>query len=261
MTNLHYLDPNPSGQPAVLLMHGLGTDGTSWILQIPALREAGFRPVAPDTPGFGGSPYDGGSWSIRRVAAQMADLLGELKCDSAHIVGLSMGGVIAQQFALDFPQMTRKLVLVSTFTALLPQGLKGWAYFIRRAAAILTLGMNAQAQVVARHIFPNPQDEALREMYLASVARANPHAYRKAMLALGSFDSRKRLGAIKAATLVITGAEDGTIPPERQKKLAEGIPSARQVIIPQAGHAVSVNQAERFNQVLLDFLTNNKNLL
>jgi len=254
MTSLHFLDPNPSGQPAVLLLHGLGADGTSWILQLPALSEAGFRPVAPDAPGFGGSPYDGGGWNTRRVAAQMADLLGELGGGPAHIVGLSMGGVIAQQFALDFPQLTRKLVLVSTFSVLRPQGLKGWVYFIRRAATILTLGMNAQAQVVARHIFPNPQDEALRAMYLASVARANPQAYRKAMLSLGSFDSRKRLCEIKAPTLVITGSEDGTIPPQRQTILAEGIPSARRLIIPQAGHAVSVDQVERFNQVLLDFL-------
>ena len=254
MTGLHTLDPNPSGQPTVLLMHGLGAESTSWILQMPVLSEAGFRPIAPDAPGFGSSPYDGSGWNIRRVAVQMSDLLGELGSGPAHIVGLSMGGVIAQQFALDFPQLTRKLVLVSTFTVLRPQGLKGWAYFIRRAAALLTRGMNAQAQVVARHIFPEPQDEGLREMYLASVRRANPQAYRRAMLALGSFDSSKRLGEIHAPTLVISGSEDGTIPPERQKKLSEGIPSARQVIIPKAGHAVSVDQAERFNQLLLDFL-------
>ena len=254
MTSLHFLDPNPSGGPAVLLLHGLGADGTSWILQMPALGEAGFRPVAPDVPGFGSSPYDGAGWNVRRVAAQMADLLEELGCGPAHILGLSMGGVIAQQFALDFPQFTRKLVLVSTFSVLRPQGLKGWVYFTRRAAAILILGMNAQAQVVARHIFPNPQDEGLRAMYLASVARANPRAYRKAMLSMGTFDSRNRLGEIKAPTLVITGSEDGTIAPERQKILAEGISSARQVIIPQAGHAVSVDQAQRFNQELLDFL-------
>jgi pimeloyl-ACP methyl ester carboxylesterase len=254
MTCLHFQDPNPFGQPAVLLLHGLGADGTSWILQMPALSEAGFRPVAPDVPGFGSSPYDGAGWNTRRAAAQMADLLGELGCGPAHIVGLSMGGVIAQQFALDFPQLTRKLVLVSTFSVLRPQGLKGWIYFMRRAAAILILGMNAQAQVVARHIFPNPQDEGLRAMYLASVARADPQVYRKAMFSLISFDSSKRLGEIKAPTLVITGSEDGTISPERQKILAQGIPSARQAIIPQAGHAVSVDQAERFNQALLDFL-------
>jgi 3-oxoadipate enol-lactonase len=254
MIDLHYLDTNRSGNPAVLLLHGLGADSTSWTLQIPVLSAAGFRPVAPDAPGFGGSPYDGQGWSIPRVAARMADLLGELDTGAAHVVGLSMGGIIAQQFALDFPQLTRKLVLVSTFSVLRPEDFKGWAYFIRRAAAILTLGLNAQAKVVARHVFPDPQDQALRDMYLAIVSRADPRAYRKAMFYLGVFDSRQRLGEIKTPTLVITGAEDTTVTPARQELLVRGIRSARQVVIPQAGHAVSVDQAQRFNQVLLDFL-------
>lgn len=254
MTNLHFLDPYPSGSPTVLLLHGLGADSTSWTLQIPALSEAGFRPVAPDAPGFGASPYDGRGWNIPRVAAQMADLLGGLGSGPASLVGLSMGGVIAQQFALDFPQLTKKLVLVSTYSVLRPDNLSGWVYFIRRAATILTLGLKAQAQVVARRVFPNPQDEPLRQMYLSIVARADPHAYRKAMLSLGLFDSRKHLKEVKAPTLVITGAEDSTVTPARQRVLVLGIPSARQVIIPQAGHAVSVDQADKFNQTLLDFL-------
>jgi pimeloyl-ACP methyl ester carboxylesterase len=254
MSGLNFLDPNPSGKPAVLLLHGLGADGSSWTLQLPALSEAGFRPLAPDAPGFGASPYDGRGWNIRRAAAQMADLLRELGSGPAHIVGLSMGGVIAQQFALDFPQLTKKLVLVSSFSVLRPEDFNGWAYFVRRAAAVLTLGVQAQTQVVARRVFPNPQDQALREMYIAVVSRADPRAYRKAMLSLGLFDSRKRLGLIKAPTLVLTGAEDTTVSPARQRILVEGIPAARQVLIPQAGHAVSVDQAERFNRELLDFL-------
>jgi 3-oxoadipate enol-lactonase len=254
MTSLHFLDPNPSGSPAVLLLHGLGADGTSWTLQLPALCEAGFRPIAPDMPGFGGSPYDGRGWNIRRMAAQMADLLGEMGTGAASIVGLSMGGVIAQQFALDFPQLTRKLVLVSTFSVLRPEDFNGWVYFIRRAVAVLTLGLNAQAQIVARRLFPNPQDEALRAMYLNVVSQANPRAYRKAMLSLGLFDSRKRLGEIRIPTLIITGAEDTTVTPARQRLLVEGIPFSHQVILPQAGHAVSVDQAELFNRTLLDFL-------
>ena len=254
MTSLNYLDYNSSGNPAVLLLHGLGADGTSWALQMPVLGEAGFRPVAPDAPGFGGSPYDGHGWSIRRVAAEIASLVEELGCGPVHVVGLSMGGVIAQQFALDFPRLTRKLVLVSTFSVLQPGNLSGWAYFIRRGAAVLTVGMKAQAQAVAWRVFPNPQDQALRQMFIAIVARADPRAYRKAMLSLGLFDSRKRLEEIRAQTLVITGANDTTVSPARQELLAKSIPAARQVVIPVAGHAVPVDQSEQFNRALLDYL-------
>ena len=254
MTGLHYLDPNPSGNPAVLLLHGLGADSSSWTLQIPALSQAGFRPLAVDSPGFGGSAYDGGGWNIRRMAAHMAALLEQLGTGPVHVVGLSMGGVIAQQLALDFPRLTKKLVLISTFCVLRPEDLNGWVYFIRRGVAVMTLGLQAQAQVVARRLFPAPQDQGLRDMYLAVISRADPRAYRKAMLALGTFDSRKRLCQIKAPTLVITGANDTTVSPARQKLLVDSIPGARQVLVPQAGHAVSIDQAEIFNQALLSFL-------
>jgi 3-oxoadipate enol-lactonase len=254
MTSLHFLDPNPTGYPAVLLLHGLGADSSSWTLQLPAFTGAGFRPIVPDAPGFGQSPYDGHGWSIRRVATQMADLLEGLGTGPAHVVGLSMGGVIAQQFALDFPHLTRKLVLVSTFSVLRPDTLSGWGYFAQRVAVVLLLGLKAQAQVVAWRVFPDPQDKPLREMFIAIISRADPHAYRKAMLSLGLFDSRKQLRKIKASTMIITGADDTTVTPARQKLLVDGIPAARQVVIPDAGHAAPVDQAEKFNLSLLDFL-------
>ena len=254
MTSLHFLDPNPTGNPPVLLLHGLGADGTSWSLQLPALTQAGFRPLAPDAPGFGGSPYDGRGWNIRRMARQMAGLLDELGAGPVHVVGLSMGGVIAQQFALDFPQLTRKLVLASTFSVLSLEDFNGGAYFIRRAVSVLTQGLEAQAQLVARRLFPDPQDQELRAMFIAIVSRADPRAYRKAMLSLGLFNSSKRLREIKTSTLVITGVNDSTIRPARQQLLADGIQGARQVVIQAAGHAVSVDQPEQFNQVLLAFL-------
>jgi pimeloyl-ACP methyl ester carboxylesterase len=256
MTKLHYLDPNAAGQPTVLLLHGLGADATSWTLQLPALTGAGFRPIATDTPGFGQSPYDGHGWSIRRIAAELASLLEELQTGPAHVVGLSMGGTIAQQFALDFPQLTRRLVLVSTFSVLRPDTLSGWFYFIQRLVVVNTLGLPAQARLVAQRIFPAPHQEYLREILVETISNADPRAYRKAMASLGLFNSMKRLGEIKVPTLVVTGADDTTVTPARQRLLVDGIPDARQVIVPHAGHAVPVDQAERFNRELLAFLVN-----
>lgn len=254
MTTLHYLDPNPAGYPAVLLLHGLGADANSWTLQLPALTGAGFRPIAPDTPGFGESPYDGGGWSIRRMAAELASLLEKLQTGPAHVVGLSMGGTIAQQFALETPHLTRSLVLVSTFAVLRPDSLSGWYYFLQRLILVNTRGLPAQANVVAQRIFPDPRHAQLREMLVETISHADPRAYRKAMASLGLFNSVKRLGEIKVPTLVVTGANDTTVTPARQRILVEGIPASRQVIIPDAGHAVPVDQAERFNRELLEFL-------
>ena len=154
MTHLHYIDPNPDGAPAVLLLHGLGANGSMWTLQLEPLAQAGLRPIAPDAPGFGDSRYDGRGWNFRRVAADLAALLRELQTGPAHVVGLSMGGVIAQQFTFEHPDLVRKLVLVSTFAVLRPTNPSQWWYFLRRAAAVFTYGPAKQAEIVARRVFP-----------------------------------------------------------------------------------------------------------
>ncbi len=254
MSDIHFLDIHPQGDASVLFLHGLGADATSWGLQFPALTASGFRSIAVDAPGFGRSPYGGRGWSVRSVAAQMADLVSELKLGPVHVVGLSMGGVLAQQFALDFPTLTNKLVLVSTFSVLRPETISGWLYFAQRFLLVQTLGLDAQAPVVARRVFPAPQDEEMRRELIRRITQADIRAYRAAMRALGLYDSRARLPEIKAPTLVVTGACDTTVSPERQKLLSDAIPGARQVIIPQAGHAVNVEKFEEFNQILLAFL-------
>ncbi len=254
MTQLHFLDPNPEGSPAVLLLHGLGATGASWTLQFPALTAAGFRPLAPDLPGFGDSPYSGHGWSPQSVAAQVADMLEEMDTNAAHVVGLSLGGVIAQQFALDFPSLTKKLVLVSTFAVLRPENMNAWFYFLRRAFSVCLLGLDAQARIVAGRVFPGPRQGALRDLLVSAIASSDPRAYRLAMRSLAFFDSRKWLGRLDLPALVVTGADDSTVSPLRQKELADALPTARQAILPNANHAVNVDQPEAFNCLLLEFL-------
>jgi 3-oxoadipate enol-lactonase len=255
MTGLYFLDPNPAGSPVVLLLHGLGANSSSWTLQFAPLIAAGMRPLAPDAPGFGQSRYDGRGWSFRRITADLADLLSELHTGPVHVVGLSMGGVIAQQFALDYPQLVCKLVLVSTFSVLRPENLSQWGYFFRRLVIVHTLGLKQQSEIVARRVFPGEGQEALRQMATKQIASADPRAYRAAMRSLGLFNSQTRLKEIKIPTLVITGANDSTVSPARQKLLADGICGARQVVIPGAGHAVAIDQFEIFNRILLEFVS------
>ena len=254
MSGLFYLDPNPSGAPGVLFLHGLGANGSSWTLQFAPLIEAGFRPLAPDAPGFGESCYDGRGWNFRRIAADLAALLNDLGTAPAHIVGISMGGVIALQFALDYPELVKKLVLVNTFAVLRPAHWSGYFYFFQRFLLVNTLGLPAQARVVAQRIFPAPDQEPLRQLLVEQITRADPRAYRAAMLNLGLFNAVNRLGEIKTPTLVVTGQYDTTVDPQRQKTLVDGIAGARQLTIPGAGHAVSIDQPELFNTALKEFL-------
>ena len=254
MSRLYYLDPNPCGAPAVLLLHGLGANSSSWGLQFAPLIEAGFRPVAADAPGFGQSRYDGHGWSLRRVSDELAGLLDELAVDPIDLVGLSMGGVIAQRFVLDHPARVRKLVLASSFAALRPETLAGWLYLLRRVMLVSSQGIPTQARFVAERLFPGDDQRPLRELLVEQIIQADPRAYRAAMRALGWFDSRRRIGKITVPTLVITGAVDGTVSPVVQGQLAAKIPGARQVIVAGAGHAVSVDHPDEFNRALLEFL-------
>ena len=250
---IHYLDPNPTGEHAVLLLHGLGADGESWALQFPALAAAGFRPLAVDFPGFGASPAPAGRWSIRAAARAAAGVLPSLGIDSADVVGLSMGGVAAQLIALETPHLVRRLVLVSTFACLRPKGWSETAYLLRRFALANLRGVRYQAATVAWRVFPDSDQAVLRDILIEKILAADPKVYRAAMRGLALFDSRRRLASIRQPALIISGEHDTTVPPQAQRELT-AIPGSRQVVIPGGNHAVIADQPEAFNQTLLAFL-------
>lgn len=255
---LNYIESNPSGQPTVLLLHGLGSAGDSWGFQIPVLTEAGYRSLAPDARGFGKSSYPGGGHSVREMAGDMADLLHCLQVEKAHIVGISMGGTLALQLALDYPALVDKLVLVNTFARLRPTSPGLWLYYTFRLALVHLVGLPAQAKTVSARIFPKPGQEQARRMLYEQICQANPQGYRATMRALGRFDVFNQLGKINAPTLVVTAEHDTTVPFQNQNELFHNIPNARQVIIPDSGHGVIADQPVAFNNALLSFLSGDK---
>ncbi len=253
-TVFHFLDFNPDGRPEVLLLHGLGADGSSWGYQIPTLCEAGIRPIAPDLPGFGKSLPGEGRWSIARAAQDVARLAAGLAAGPVTAVGISMGGTLALQLALEYPRLVEKLVLISTFACLRPMRFDEMSYLVGRFVVANLRGKEYQAETVARRLFPNPAQEALRRELVQRILQADDLIYRQAMQSLAVFDVRKRLGEIFVPTLVISGENDTTVHLSNQRELAAGIRGARHVVIPNAGHAVIADQAMVFNQHLLKFI-------
>ena len=251
---LQYLDENQEADRTVILLHGLGATSESWLLQIPALTQAGFRVLAPDARGFGKSTYPPGKTSVKKMAGDVKGLLDHLGVSQAHIVGISMGGTIALEIAIDHPQKLGRLILVNTFASLRPETPRVWLYFGLRYVLLHTLGIKTQARVVASRLFPSADQEPLRQLVIDQILQADPQGYRAAMRALGFFDVRRHLKDITAPTLIVTGEKDTTVPPKTQHFLAEAIPKARQIVIPGAGHAVTVEQPGSFNRVLLEFL-------
>jgi 3-oxoadipate enol-lactonase len=251
---IHYLEINTEKPTTVMLLHGLGACAESWGYQFPALSQAGFRILAPDARGFGKSSYPGGRVSVKIMARDMARLFTELDGNHAHVVGISMGGTLALQMAIDYPQMIDKLVLVNTFSALRPHNLWVWIYFILRFVVVHTFGLRTQAHIAARRIFPRPEQEYLRQELINQITQANPQGYRATMRALGLFNLHAHLKDIHSQTFVISGENDSTVPLQDQIKLVKGIKDAKHVIIPKAGHAVTAEKPDDFNRVLIDFL-------
>lgn len=251
---IHFLDPAPQNTRPVLMLHGLGADSRSWAFQFPALIEAGFRPIAPDLPGFGRSPAIERKWNIPSITDHVIEWMQEKDFLHLPVVGISMGGAIALQLALNHPEYLSQLVLVNTFACLRPRKIQTVTYLVRRFVQSTIHGGSSQAEIVAYHLFPNPDQAELRLAITQLIRETDPQVYRTAMRAIAVFDVRKWLSGLRTPTLVISGELDATVPLDNQMELVERIPGAQQVIIPNARHAVVADQPEKFNFALLTFL-------
>src|SRR5574340_230062 len=138
---------------AVLLLHGLGVYGESWWHQIQALFEHGYLPLAPDLPGFGTTPAGKGRWSVRSASASALQVLDQNGIDKAVVCGLSMGGVVALELAIESPERLDGLILINTFSALRPASLSEVVYFVRRGLRAYLRSPGDQAELVAGRLW------------------------------------------------------------------------------------------------------------
>jgi 3-oxoadipate enol-lactonase len=250
---LHYVVHNPHdlGSPMVVLLHGLGSCGEDWGFQIPALTQR-FRTLTLDLRGHGRSNLPPGWPIVPDLARDVAGLMDALDEPSAHIVGLSLGGAVALQLAVDRPDLVRSLTAVNTF-AHLKVGRHGRLPAAKRVTLLLLGRMDRLGILVANGLFPEEQ-AYLREAAAMRIA-ANPRrAYLRALVAVARFDLRPRLGEIVAPTLVIAGDQDTTVPMEAKIELERGIPGARLQLLHGSGHAAPLDKTHEFNALLAEFL-------
>ncbi len=240
--------------PPLVLLHGLGSSGEDWYLQTSDFSPY-YRVITPDLRGHGRTGWDGPALSlaVENMAADVARLLDQLEASPAHVVGLSMGGLVALSLALDHPDHVRSLVLVNTGARIRPRGqrlLRG----LQRLVALFLHGPQAMARVIAQGLFPEPHQVWLRQEAIVRLGQVRPRAYLAALWAVLRFDARHRLSEIRCPTLVVAGAQDDTIGPEPPRQLAAGIRGARLEVIPRSRHATPVDQPDMFNQLVLAFL-------
>jgi 3-oxoadipate enol-lactonase len=247
-----YCQESGAGYP-LLLLHGLGSCGDDWWLQTPSFAQE-YHVVLPNMRGHTLSSPLRGPTTIDMLAADIARLTEALHVPQAHVLGLSLGGAVAQLLAIDFPEKMKRLILVNTFAHLRPTSLREAYVLARRVVVSRFLPPGITAGVVARDLFPKPEQAQWRDEVLKRSSTNDVTSYRYLVDAIRRFDSRRHLDRIRAPTLVITGARDAVVPRGCQQQLVRGIPHVQWRIVRDSGHATPIDQPEEFNRLVLEFL-------
>lgn len=240
--------------PALVFCHGFTTTGEFWREQIGPFSQT-HRVVVPDLPGHGRSPGpDTRSYTIDAFVDDLSLVFETLRLDDAILVGLSMGGTIAQRFVLRHqhkkPHLLRALALVGAT----PHGLGADVDVRNVLLAIERLGVQAASQAVIERSFGSAASRDLVDFACAEVTQTPAFVARQAIASLNEADSRAELARITLPTLVVCGEEDAITPPAESRALAAGIPGAHLEMVERAAHFPMLEQPARFNAALRDFV-------
>lgn len=253
-----YYEITGEGQP-VIFIAGIASDYQQWKpSHVPAFCAAGYRCVVFDNRDVGKtdeSPV--ANYAIKLFADDTAELLRRLNIERAHILGESMGGMIAQEFAISYPELVKSLTLICTtpyvepFLRALSHSWKNARRKLALEEAFQTIGL----WLYSSSFYENPEAE---QMFLADV-KANPQrqsvsAFERQWDAILSHNTLDRLHQIKSPTHVIGGDADHIFPVRLSRILAEKIPGAKLTVIPNGAHVVAFENPDEFNRVALEFL-------
>ena len=250
---IRYELSGPADRPAVMLSHSLCTRLEMWDAQMPALASA-FRVLRYDTRGHGGSDAPGGAYSLEQLGDDAVGLLDVLGIDRVHWLGISMGGMIGQQLALERPERLHSLMLSSTAAVMGEQAQPIWQDRIERARS---RGMQDLVQETLERWFTPaylqenpPPVEAIREQI-----RTTPvDGFVGCGEAIRRLDFLDRLDQIRLPTLIIVGEDDPGTPVAASEAIHERISGSQLEIIPATRHLCNIEKTEAFNSRLLPFL-------
>ncbi|MTD16228.1 alpha/beta fold hydrolase [Nakamurella sp. YIM 132087] len=241
--------------PALVLLHGLGGDRNFWAAEMSSLAQR-FRVIAPDLRGSGGTPSGPDGHRIADLADDVAAILDDIAVETAHVVGFSMGGLVAQAFAVRHPGRLRRLVLASTYAVMNPQS----RMFLDavRDVVVSTGSMRAVYPLVCPWLFSLEfQADPANAAWFETPADdgESPSGWLAQYAAQREFDGTPDLAGISAPTLVLHGAADALVAGSDALALVEGIPGAGLRAFAGAGHLINLELPGEFLGEVGDFLT------
>jgi 3-oxoadipate enol-lactonase len=249
-----YWDEQGAGEPMLLIM-GLGYPSQMWYRLRPHLS-ARYRTLAFDNRGVGRSEMPPGPYSISLMASDALGVLDAAEEQSAHVFGVSMGGMIAQEFALQYPRRVRSLILACT-AAGGPTAVRAEPEATEMLMGRQSMSPEQAAQAAIPFIYhpETPRERIEQDLAVRRPWFAKPEAYTAQLQGILAWQAYSRLPGIKSPTLVIHGESDRLVPPGNGRLIAERIPGATLQIIPRASHLFMTDQPEAANRIVLDFVS------
>jgi 3-oxoadipate enol-lactonase len=252
-----YWDEQGEGEPLLLIM-GLSYPSYMWHRTRPILAQQ-YRTIAFDNRGVGQSDAPPGVYSIALMASDAAAVLDAARVTSAHVFGVSMGGMIAQEFALQYPQRVRSLILGCTNA--------GGPHSVRAEPEVLQLltrqGMTPEESNEAMIPFiydsATPRGRIDEDMAIRMKWYPTPQGYMGQLQGIIQWEAYSRIAQIPASTLIIHGETDQLIPAANAQLIAERIAGAKLALIPRASHIFETDQPGVAIRILMEFLAAQQN--
>jgi 3-oxoadipate enol-lactonase len=250
-----YYEEHGSGEPLLCVM-GLSADTLAWALQVPTFSER-HRTVIFDNRDVGQSSMADGDYEVADMARDALDLADALELDTFHLLGLSLGGAIAQEMALAAPGRIRTLTLTVTFAS---SG--GWGRLLSETWGARALETPRERWIdkllllnLSEELFEDPGAvDFARNLMLQNPHPQPPEAFARQLAAGSRHDARDRLPSLSMPVHVIGGERDILVPVWKSEEVAELIPGAKLTIIERAPHGLNLERAQEYNELVLGFI-------
>ncbi len=241
--------------PLVIFLHGIGGNRTNWHDQLPEFG-GHFHAISWDARGYGESDDYDGALDFGDFAIDLARVIEHFGANRAHLVGLSMGGVIALDFAARYPDRVATLTLCDSMPGFGHLTEAQRREFIRTRQEPLLAGKEPRdiAPAVARTLLGKSPRPGCFERLVASMTALHKESYIKTITGSVNYARPLEIESIAVPVLVVVGDEDTLTPPATSRELARRIPGARMTVIEGAGHLSNIEQPEAFNRAVLGFL-------
>jgi 3-oxoadipate enol-lactonase len=254
--NIAYDLVGPETAPVVCMTHSLASDGGMWTEQVPPLLAAGFRVLRIDMRGHGGSGPVAGDYTMSALAADVGTVLEALAIARVHFIGLSIGGMLGQAFALEHGGKLASAMWCDTMPSTPAGAPEVWRQrvdTVRRANSLSPLA----DPTIERWL-----TDAVRQgrpgrwrQIRDTIIGTSPGGYLGCVAAIRDFDFVARLSGLRLPVLVVCGSDDAGTPPEGNRQIAAVVPGARYEEIADARHFPNVEHPDRFNRIMMEWLS------